>query len=88
MKEGPDTFHVAALIGDPARANMLTVLMSGKALTVTELAEEVGVTIQTASSRCSSRWTDYGCFEPKLFGAVSSTNDGYLSITCQASASL
>ncbi len=53
MKEGPDIAHIAALIGDPARANMLTALMSGKALTVSELAEEAGVTIQTASSRGS-----------------------------------
>ncbi|WP_412550846.1 ArsR/SmtB family transcription factor [Shimia sp. MIT910701] len=53
MKEGPDIAHVAALIGDPARANMLTALMSGKALTVSELAEEAGVTIQTASSHLS-----------------------------------
>lgn len=53
MKEGPDIAHVAALIGDPARANMLTALMSGKALTVSELAEEAGITIQTASSHLS-----------------------------------
>lgn len=50
MKEGPDISLVAALIGDPARANMLTALMSGKALTATELAREAGVTAQTASS--------------------------------------
>ena len=53
MKEGPDIAHIAALIGDPARSNMLTALMSGKALTVSELAEEAGVTIQTASSHLS-----------------------------------
>jgi DNA-binding transcriptional ArsR family regulator len=53
MKEGPDISHIAALIGDPARANMLTVLMGGKALTVSELAEEAGVTIQTASAHLS-----------------------------------
>lgn len=53
MKEGPDIAQVAMLIGDPARANMLTVLMSGKALTVSELAKEAGVTIQTASSHLS-----------------------------------
>lgn len=50
MKEGPDISHIAALIGDPARANMLTALMSGKALTATELSQEAGVTLQTASS--------------------------------------
>ncbi|WP_299830813.1 helix-turn-helix transcriptional regulator [uncultured Roseobacter sp.] len=50
MKEGPDIARVAALIGDPARANMLTALMTGKALTATELAAEAGVTSQTAST--------------------------------------
>lgn len=53
MKEGPDIAQVAALIGDPARANMLTALMTGKALTVSELALHAGVTIQTASSHLS-----------------------------------
>ncbi len=41
---------VAALVGDPARSNMLTALMSGRALTATELAQEAGITPQTASS--------------------------------------
>lgn len=50
MKEGPDIAHLGALIGDPARANILTALMSGKALTATELAAEAGVMPQTASS--------------------------------------
>lgn len=50
MKEGPDIARLASLIGDPARANMLTALMSGKALTASELASEAGITLQTASS--------------------------------------
>lgn len=50
MKEGPDIARVAALVGEPARANMLTALMVGKALTATELAAEAGVSVQTASS--------------------------------------
>lgn len=50
MKEGPDIVRIAALIGDPARANILTALMSGKALTATELAREASITLQTASS--------------------------------------
>ena len=53
MKEGPDIARIAALIGDPARANMLTALMSGKALTASELSAEAGVTLQTASSHLS-----------------------------------
>jgi DNA-binding transcriptional ArsR family regulator len=50
MKEGPDIARLAALIGDPARANMLTALMDGRALTASELAAEAGVAKQTASS--------------------------------------
>lgn len=50
MKTGPDIARIASLIGDPARANILTALMSGKALTATELAAEAGVTPQTASA--------------------------------------
>src|ERR1700748_3550999 len=50
MKAGPDIALVAPLVGDPARCNMLTALMSGRALTASELAQEAGVTPQTASS--------------------------------------
>ena len=50
MKDGPDIALLASLMGDPARANMLTALMSGKALTVSELATEAGVTLPTASA--------------------------------------
>lgn len=50
MKEGPDIARIAALIGDPARANMLLSLMGGGALTATELAGAAGITLQTASS--------------------------------------
>jgi DNA-binding transcriptional ArsR family regulator len=50
MKLGPDIAPLAALIGDPARANMLSALMDGRALTAGELAREAGVTPQTAST--------------------------------------
>lgn len=53
MKDGPDIAQLAALIGDPARANILTALMSGKALTASELAGEAGVSLQTTSSHLS-----------------------------------
>lgn len=53
MKEGPDIAQIGALIGDPARANMLTALMAGRALTATELATHAGITLQTASSHLS-----------------------------------
>jgi DNA-binding transcriptional ArsR family regulator len=50
MKVGPDIALVASLVGDPARSNMLTALMTGRALTASELAHQAGVTPQTASS--------------------------------------
>lgn len=50
MKDGPDIARLGALIGDPARANILSALLSGKALTATELAAEAGITGPTASS--------------------------------------
>jgi len=49
MEAGPRIAFVAALIGDPARANMLTALMDGRALTASELAGAGGITLQTAS---------------------------------------
>ena len=50
MKLGPDITRIAALLGDPARANILCALMGGQALTAGELAREAGVTPQTASA--------------------------------------
>ena len=50
MKGSPNIARVGSLIGDTARAAMLTALMSGKALTASELSREAGVTVQTASS--------------------------------------
>lgn len=50
MKDGPDIAAIASLLGDPGRANMLTALVGGQALTAGELAREAGVTAQTASS--------------------------------------
>jgi DNA-binding transcriptional ArsR family regulator len=49
MKEGPDISIVAALIGNPACANMLVALLAGPALTATELAQEAGLTASTVS---------------------------------------
>ncbi len=49
MRLGPDISRVAAAIGDPARANMLVALMSGQALTSSELAFEAGIGAATAS---------------------------------------
>jgi DNA-binding transcriptional ArsR family regulator len=49
----------AALVGDPARANMLAALMDGRALTAMELARAAGITPQTASGHLA-RLTEAG----------------------------
>jgi DNA-binding transcriptional ArsR family regulator len=50
MNDGPNITTIAALIGERARADVLTALMSGMALTATELADIAGVTRQTIST--------------------------------------
>src|SRR4029453_18699253 len=50
MKDGPNIVGIASLIGDHARAEILTALMAGQALTATELAAVAGVTKQTVST--------------------------------------
>jgi len=67
MKEGPDIARIASLIGDPARANMLTALMAGKALTASELAQEAGITLPTASSHLS-KLDEGGLIRPRKQG--------------------
>jgi DNA-binding transcriptional ArsR family regulator len=47
---GPQLAEIAQLVGDPGRANILSTLMDGRALTASELAGVAGVTAQTASS--------------------------------------
>jgi DNA-binding transcriptional ArsR family regulator len=50
MKDGPNIARIAALLGDPARAEALTALMADRALTATELSAIAGVTKQTMSA--------------------------------------
>jgi DNA-binding transcriptional ArsR family regulator len=50
MSDGPNITRIAAAIGDPVRAEMLTALMAGRALTATELATHTGITKQTGST--------------------------------------
>ena len=49
MSDVLDLAAIAALVGDPARANILTALLDGRALTASELAYAAHVTPQTAS---------------------------------------
>jgi DNA-binding transcriptional ArsR family regulator len=50
MITGPIIAEIAALIGDPARATMLSALIDGRALTASELAVAARITPQTASA--------------------------------------
>jgi DNA-binding transcriptional ArsR family regulator len=49
MKDGPSIARIGALVGDHARAEMLAALMSGQALTATELSQVADIAKQTAS---------------------------------------
>ncbi|MDR0807786.1 MAG: helix-turn-helix domain-containing protein [Gemmobacter sp.] len=49
IASGNTIAEAASLIGDAARANMLSALMGGQALTAGELARHAGVTAQTTS---------------------------------------
>ena len=49
MSNGPYIAEIAALVGDPARANMLSALMDGGALSAGDLAFAAHVTASTAS---------------------------------------
>src|SRR5512132_2698922 len=50
MITGPIIAEIAALVGDPARATMLSALIDGRALTASELAVAARITPQTAST--------------------------------------
>ena len=53
MDGTPNIAKIGALLGDNTRAQMLSTLMHGKALTASELARNAGVTAQTATSHLS-----------------------------------
>src|ERR1700694_3467896 len=53
MKDGPNITRIAALLGDAARADALTALMTDRALTATELAAIAGGRKQTMSAHLS-----------------------------------
>jgi DNA-binding transcriptional ArsR family regulator len=49
MTAGMDMAEIAALVGDPGRANMLAAMLDGRAHTATELARVAGIAAPTAS---------------------------------------
>ena len=50
MTTGPIIAEIAALVGDPARAEIVMALLDGRTLTATELAHAARITPQTAST--------------------------------------
>src|SRR5262247_4939134 len=50
MITGAIIAEIAALVGDPARATMVSALLDGRALTASELAVAARITPQTAST--------------------------------------
>jgi DNA-binding transcriptional ArsR family regulator len=50
MITGPLIAEIAGLVGEPARATMLSALLDGRALTAAELAFAARITPQTAST--------------------------------------
>jgi DNA-binding transcriptional ArsR family regulator len=50
MITGPIIAEIAALVGDPARATIVSALLDGRALTASELASAARITPQTAST--------------------------------------
>ena len=59
MRGEPDVASVAALIGDPSRAAMLTALADGRALPAGELAAAAGLSLSGASAQLA-RLTEGG----------------------------
>jgi len=62
MTTGADIAAVAALVGDPARANILSELLGGRALAAGELARAAGVAPSTASEHLA-KLTEAGLTE-------------------------
>jgi DNA-binding transcriptional ArsR family regulator len=63
MITGHRIAEIAALVGEPARATMLSALLDGRALTATELAFAARVTPQTASAHLTEL-TEAGLLSP------------------------
>jgi DNA-binding transcriptional ArsR family regulator len=59
MITGPMIAEIAALVGDPARAAIVSALLDGRPLTASELASAARITAQTASTHLA-KLTDAG----------------------------
>ena len=59
--------EIATLVGDPARATMVSALLDGRALTASELAFAARITPQTASSHLA-KLTEAGLLSATRYG--------------------
>lgn len=66
MQADPDVSTIAALIGDPTRAAILSALMDGQSLPASDLASRAHVTFQTTSSHLA-KLVEGGLLEVKQF---------------------
>lgn len=80
--DAPPIASVSALIGDPARALMLSALMDGRARTASELADRAGITRQTASAHLA-KLTDGGLLSLEHQG-----RHRYFQLRCEEVASV
>jgi DNA-binding transcriptional ArsR family regulator len=67
MITGPIIAEIAALVGDPARATMVSALLDGRSLSASELALAARVTPQTASTHLA-RLTEAGLLSAVRLG--------------------
>ncbi len=74
MSDGLDLAQVAALVGDPARANILSALLDGRALTAGELAYFARVSPQTTSGHLTK------LTEAKLLSALKQGRNRYFRL--------
>lgn len=79
---GPNITRLAALLADPARAQMMLSLMDGRALTAGELARAGGVSAQTASSHLAK------LIDGKLLAVASQGRHRYYRIASAEAAHL
>lgn len=78
MAEGPYIAEAAALIGDPARANILAALLDGRRLTATELGLAAGVSPSTTSGHLGK------LVEGKLLSVTASGRHRYFFLASPA----
>jgi DNA-binding transcriptional ArsR family regulator len=78
VTDSPYIAEAASLIGDPARANILTALLGGRALTATELGLSAGVAPSTASGHLNK------LLEGKLVSVRASGRHRYFELASPA----